>query len=1339
MNIRNECYHLRFIRLTILLWLTGSVSLFSQDYLFDTEIINVEDGLPHRMVYYIAQDKESFIWVSTQGAISRYDGYGFKTYNASFLNISDISVARLAVDANNRLWYSEISTSSAVIGVIDTAKDSIYNIETISEGLFTSKDVVYIANSGIANDEILIVTRSGIIYAYDNNSFTEVYRFTFPIKANIRCKAASDGSYWIIYSSDSTSKDVIRSIIRVKDGKIIKTVRSGVFLDSMVGTFTELIVEASPSSLPDSFWKLENDSLVPFSIVPHAPEEIKEVFQLHEEYTCYATKDALLIRDKSGKLLYRFDDLDSGGHTNKLISSTTLQDRQGILWITTQNGLIKLTARKNPFTTLLPNNGIRGIFKDESTLWVGGGSYKNKIPEGIKTEQAFMNPIGNDAMTFYKDLNDHLWIGTQANELIEYIPTEDRYIHHALDFMRYNFHLPFQNSVTQNYFIGTSNGLFRFDKINKKTTHFPLPITSAEVNIRHFHQNTQGIWIAGNKGIFLMDAEKETIVKHYTTANGLPADNILHIHEDKQGVFWLGTRDAGLIRWDLTTNSFRQYTREDELSNNKIYAVYEDDFETLWLPSDYGLMAFDKNTTTTRIYLPKDGIAHEEFNTFSHFQDKDGTLYFGGLNGITKFHPSALRENSDFATPLYTTRIRVLENNAETFTDRTVAYKSAQKISLKPGDKILELDLTLLDYEKSAENQYAYKLQGKQEQWIYTRDNKLSIINPPYGKYSLEIKARGASGQWSATPLVIPMHVQRPFYMQWWFILILAMIIITIIIVAVRWRVRKLEKDREYLEGEVQNRTRKIAEQAEALKALDKAKTRFFANITHEFRTPLTLVAGPVEQMIAKPPPPSTLKRKLSGILKNTHNLMHLINQLLDLSKLEGGRMKIEVSHGDIIRYTKELVERFQPLADAKQIKLKFETNAEIWKIHMDIDKWTKIIHNLVSNAIKFTTKDGSINVSLKQLQQADRQHIQLLVKDSGIGIAAESQEHIFNRFYQADASSTRLQGGTGIGLSLVKELVDLQDGTVTVKSAVGKGTEFTVTLPVHRDIAAKPVLPSDPQETSLLYPVEPVIENENKTIKNTKKKSPVEKLELLIIEDNVEMRRYIRSCIDATIYNVSEAVDGEEGIAKALEIVPDLIISDVMMPKKNGFEVTEAIRTEIVTSHIPLILLTAKAALESRLEGLERGADAYLTKPFSPQELALRIKKLIELRKRLQQRYQNQEGVPEAYAGFKKEDGFISELKTYIINHINNPNIGVEAISKHFAMSRMQLYRKLKAITDKPVADYIRTIRLEKALHLLKEKQLNIAEISYEAGFSSPAHFSRAFKKAYGKSPSKL
>ena len=1332
MNTRSTFHLLRIFMLTIALWLTGPDATFSQEYLFDTEIINVEDGLPHRMNYYTVEDKEGFIWINTQGAISRYDGYGFKTYNASFLGIGENKPAEIAIDHANRLWYHAYDPLGSVSGVIDTAKDSVYSIAELSGGLFNAEDVIALGNITPDNDEIFIATRSGAIYTYDGDfekichwSFSDTKRTYLQLR-----KVDADSSYWIVYGKE---------LFMARDKKIVKSIYSDSDIIGIVSIDPDLMVHVVDSVM--QLRTLKNDTLVPLSILPDSPDTMSKLLRLHQDYIYYATEDALMVSDKKGKLLYRFDEFDPLGDIHDFMSVVTLTDRHNILWINTQNGLIKFTAKQNPFKTVLPGSSVRGIFRDKDILWIGGGSYTGAVPDTIRTEQAFLDPMLYDAMSFYKDLDGHLWIGTQDNKIVEYIPDQNRYLYYSFDLTEsYLLHLPFQNPVTGNYFIGTTKGLFRFDKKNKNVTPFSLPEASQNLAIRQAYQNAQGIWLASSKGIFLMDAQQEVVLKHYTTADGLPTNSIRHIHEDKQGIFWLGTVDAGLVRWDRAANSFRQYTREDELSNNKIYAVYEDDFETLWLPSDYGLMAFDKNTATTRVYLPKDGIAHEEFNRFSHFQDADGTLYFGGLNGVTVFHPAALRKNNGFEAPLYTTRVRVLEKDAETFTDRTDMFKADEKIILSPNDRILELELTLLDYEKASENQYAYKLSGKQEQWIYTRENKLSIINPPYGKYDLVIKARGSSGRWSEHQLIIPMHVKTPFYLQWWFILLSVIIITGGVFSAVRWRIQKLRNDRQRLEAEVQKRTHKIEAQAEALKALDKAKTRFFANITHEFRTPLTLVAGPVEQMIATLPPPTTIKKNLSGVLKNTRNLMGLINQLLDLSKLEGGRMKTEVSHGDIVRYTKELVQQFQPLADKKQLHLEFQADAGTWKIHIDSDKWNKIVHNLLSNAIKFTDKGGSIHVLLKHWQQDGTEYLRLIIKDTGIGIAAENLEHIFDRFYQADASSTRLQGGTGIGLSLVKELVALQKGSVSVESTIGKGSTFTVILPLIAIPDIKNIPPLLNPKTIVLPVNDEEIQPENSPAFNTKNTEEKKqgKLELLIIEDNDGMRDYIRSCIDASVYHISEAENGEEGIVKALEIVPDLIISDVMMPKKNGFEVTRAIRSHLATSHIPLILLTAKASLESRLEGLKRGADAYLTKPFSPQELVLRIKKLIELRQLLQKRYQNQSAPPDYDETFQQEDRFVSELRDYITENISNPNLGSEAVTDYFAISRTQLYRKLKALANTTISDYIRSVRLHRAMQLLKEKELNVSEIAYETGFSSPEHFSKTFKKAYGKNPSK-
>ena len=482
----------RFASLYLIFWY--SQMTLAQDYLFDTEVINVEDGLPHRMAYSIVQDKEGFIWVNTQGAISRYDGYNFKTYNASFLHISENKSAYLAIDTANLLWYCEINSTTPVSGVIDTAKDSIYSMKTISKGLFTSKDVLYLRNATTDSNAILIITRAGIIYKY-NGGFEEIYRLPEPISAHIAIyKARSEDSYWIIHGEE---------LIKVQNKKAVKTINTGVKIRRIISTWPELIILTGSNQ----YRILKHDSLIPFSIPPHDPKEIKGLLQLHKDYSCYVVKSELLIRDKKGKLLYRFDAADTRRAKKKLMSHVALVDRQNILWVSSENGLIKLTAKKNPFETLLPGYSMRAIFKDDTALWVGdiGGRL---LPDKVKGEEDYMDFVRNNAMSFYKDLRGHLWIGTRLEKVVEYIPGEDRYIHYDFGVERNAFQLPFQNLLTQNYWIGTGSGLFRFDIATKKVTPFPLPIPSEGVSIRQAHQNEQGIWLVSSKGIFLMDAEK---------------------------------------------------------------------------------------------------------------------------------------------------------------------------------------------------------------------------------------------------------------------------------------------------------------------------------------------------------------------------------------------------------------------------------------------------------------------------------------------------------------------------------------------------------------------------------------------------------------------------------------------------------------------------------------------------------------------------------------------------------------------------------------------------------------------------------------------------------------
>ncbi len=1331
-------------KLQIIIFLFGYFSgLFAQDYSYNLEVLNVEDGLPSRRVAHILKDDDGYMWLSTLGVIYKYDGQYFDPVDRHLLPLSLTSIPYITIDGDNNLWYLNSDGANPITkaGVVCADRKAVVDFATFSGGIFTSADVVRIIQSQVVKSDIFIITRDKKVYKY-NKSFEEIYQFdlSFYYEPTISIEHAPNGGYLI-----GLSKTFFRVKNKVKVAEYFpakEDPRFKVYKDEISSLPKPVIHVQGNRVLLNRYYdkditceELVNGQLVPFRVGDKELYDAVSMVSLGKDYICYIKKGALCMLNFEGDtLLYK-----SGFPMPFHDFSTPYIDEQNLIWIPSVNGLYKINASKNVFEVLQAGSSIRGIYRKDNQLYIG--NYTENVIVDLLTGAKEMFPCDIGPVTYFEeDANHNLWMTAEGRSILKYDVEWNTFYPYPLDgHKKATAYIPFYNTLTQDYWVGTSAGLYRLDKHKDTLMLFGLE----QAVIRDFHVNEAGVWIATSQGIFHLDPEMSIIRKHYTIKDGIPHDNINHIYEDGAGVFWLGTAGGGLIRWNLSNNKFTQFTRKHGLSNNTIYAVYEDDYNNLWLPSNYGLMCFDKTSHQVRVYFSQHGIAHNEFNTYAHFQDKDGTLYFGGISGVTKFHPKDFIAKENNNIPIKLTSIQVLAEDANEFHNITDDFYHDNRVEVNPRDQILEIDISLLDYYSPKNNQYAYRIRGLDDNWIHTNDPKISIRNMPYGKYNIEVKGRGYSGVWTDQILTIPLKVNRPFYLTPEFLCLMMLACVSGLYLFFKWWVYKLEQDSKRLEEEVRRRTEKINQQAEELKALDKAKTRFFTNITHEFRTPLTLIIGPLEQIYASSPA-EAIRRQLSVVLYNARHLHSIINQLLDISKLEGNRMNIEWSHGDIVWYTRELIKSFAPMYEQKQLQLSFRSSMEGWKIDFDSNQWNKIVYNLLSNAMKFTHENGSIRIALNKILKKNQEHIQLVITDTGIGIPKEKLNHIFDRFYQVDASMKNTQSGTGIGLALVKELIDLQGGEITVSSEIKKGTSFTVVLPVlvaDQTAIVKPLDKDFRLHSSYVF-------SQNDNVFTTKEKLNMtgalpdtgnnkENLVLLIIEDNLHMQFYIKSCLEpyAREYEVHFANDGEEGIRRARLLVPDLIISDVMMPVKNGFEVTRIIRSELAISHIPVILLTAKSSLESRLEGLRRGADAYLTKPFSPKELNLRVQKLIEIREMLRKRYQQEEWEPNDE--LSPEDDFIVALRNFIVENIQ-ADLNSEYVSQHFAMSRVQLYRKLKALTGHSLTEFIRGVRLEKACKLIEDKKLNMTEIAYETGFSSPSHFSRVFKKVYGKPPSK-
>lgn len=512
---------------------------------------------------------------------------------------------------------------------------------------------------------------------------------------------------------------------------------------------------------------------------------------------------------------------------------------------------------------------------------------------------------------------------------------------------------------------------------------------------------------------------------------------------------------------------------------------------------------------------------------------------------------------------------------------------------------------------------------------------------------------------------------------------------------------------------------RELAEKNELLQELDQLKTRFFTNISHEFRTPLTVIAGMTEQISENPE--RWLEKGLTMISRNTSNMLDLVQQLLDLRKLESGKLEAKLVQADIVAYSGQLTESFQPLAESRDIQLQFHSTIESLLMDYDPEKMLRITSNLLSNALKFCSEGDKV---FFELEPVGDQQLKIQIRDTGPGIPADQLPYVFDRFYQAKETLRPHDPGTGIGLSLVSELVKLLRGTIEAESREGEGATFTLILPVRR---TAPLLAESPAKVVKIPVIAPL---------STDNEENLELPSLLLVEDNADVAQYLMSCLEGR-YQLAWAQNGEEGIEQALETVPDIIISDVMMPRKDGFELCETLKTDPRTSHIPIILLTAKADVESRIAGLKRGADAYLAKPFHKQELLAHLENMLELRARLQERYRSPGDLaPTQETGTQQEDKFVSQLRETIHQHMDEEEFGIPEVCRAMGVSRTQLHRKLRAITGRSTSSFIRYIRLLHARELLTDANMNISQVAYDCGFWDPKYFSKTFTEEFGEGP---
>jgi len=817
-------------------------------------------------------------------------------------------------------------------------------------------------------------------------------------------------------------------------------------------------------------------------------------------------------------------------------------------------------------------------------------------------------------------------------------------------------------------------------------------------------------------------------VNHANDSNSISSNIIQCIHEDQNQKLWIGTI-MGLNLMNRETNTFTSFSTQDGLPGNSINAIQEDEEGNLWISTNNGIAKFNTQNFTSKNYTKEDGLQGNEFSSYVSCKTKEGEILFGGDNGFTIFKPQDIQDNKTLPKVVITdfklfNQPVVINGEGSPLTQH---ISQTKEITLTHKQSVFSFEFVALSNVSPEKNHYAYMLEGFDDDWNEVgKKRDASYTNLNAGTYYFKVRASNNDGFLSEEGAQLKITILPPPWLSWWAYSFYVLLIIGLLLSVWLYTIKRIKEGEEHKKNE-QN-------------------LRFFMNVSHEFRTPLTLILHPLNKLLSFDNP--EVQAAAKTIQLSSSKLLNLVNQLLDYRRMDLGKRPLKAVKTDIVAFTKNIFTLFTGLGEVKNIKFRFVCQAPEIEVWFDVDKYEKILNNLLSNAIKFTPAGGEVEVSIAKLtSKGHTNEVEIRVKDSGIGLDAKQAKHVFERFYSDDKSKT----GTGIGLNYTKSLVELHKGKIFVESTLSVGSTFIVRLPLGASHLKKRKSDDEVfnldnfqhqmhQLDALKYDIQTTDEEDvhisegEESTNRRKSKKPL----LLIVEDNKKLRTQLREQLART-YTVSEAINGLKGWEMALKTIPDLIISDVMMPEMDGIELCQKLKNTSRTSHIPVILLTAQSTDSHKIQGYDSGADQYISKPFNYEVLESRIKSLLIQRKRLHNIFRKQiEVTPSDITATTIDEQMIQKALDFVEKHISNSELSVEDLSAELQVTRGHLYRKLMSITGKSPSDFIRSIRLKRAAQLLRSSRLTVSEIAYKVGFSNPKYFSKCFKVEFDLTPSK-
>lgn len=1350
------------------------------------EHLTLADGLPENSVLCILQDRFGYLWLGTQFGLVRYDGYNIKDYQPEHFDTLGITwgstITTMYEDKSGTLWIGTLKGLNRFDRVTEKKIRFSHNPNDTSSIDPGSINCIIEDKNG----NILVGSNNGLyLFNQQNESFTNIdYKgsgYSEEVSAFIEDRFSGNmyvgtNNKILIFDAD---KQVLKDENRINN--LIQNIGS---INSLYQADNGLMWIGHAMGL--SKLDLQSNNINHFQVITSSSYiDNNYIHQLIEDDNGFIwlisgpeESGSLMTFDSRSEKFKQFehhlDKPSSISSTDRILS--VYKDKTGIIWVgTLWAGLNKWDRNKNKFKRFSkdPDNSVDGDFKQvwsiiedsKGTIWFGN---KNGLNSFNRKSGKFLNykydlaGLDNNVTFIYKDESDIFWLGTETRGLVRFDSARNKYRFYSNDpkdstsighnTIRYIF--PDRNDIL---WVGTrGGGLNKFDKkigvFLRYTPDFNNPHSLSNGLVERIIRDQKGtLWVGtqGKTGLHRFDQVSNTFMS-FGLLGGGPV--VLTIYEDHKGNFWTGSLNRGIYLFNTDSETFLYNFK---LANNLVRSIIEDDSGNLWIGTDYGLSRVDPENHIVKNYVTSDNFEGERYSANSAFKTSTGEMLFGTYDGFILFHPDSIKD--DPVPPQVVISSVSLFNRPGDKLKYEGYISDLKELNLSYNQNDLRFDYVGLHYGDPLRNKYQYMLEGHEENWVEAGTQRnATYTNLDPGEYVFRVKASNLDDVWNEEGASLRIIISPPFWATWW-----AYSLYIIFVCLILYGARRYEMNRVNLKNQIKLDEVMLKEREET----DRMKSRFFANISHEFRTPLTLILGPAEN-IAPDSPPEEVQRQTGLIKRNAQRLMILINQLLDLSKLEAGGLKLRASKNNIVSFVKGIVMSFESLAERKDITLRINSDKDDIELYFDRDMMIKILTNLLSNAIKFTPEGGAITVCIncentepalpagRQVSASSKDvteisipiksgrnenMITITVKDTGIGIPEEEVPKLFDRFYQVASSQTREYEGSGLGLALTKELVEVHKGNIYVKSKINEGSEFIVEFPSGRDhLSQDQIVEAEISENEKHFLDESVYRKKSELIFDDIRKDLRENKNLiLLVEDNKDVREYIKYTLCAQ-YRVEEAANGQQGLNKAKEIVPDLIISDIMMPGMDGIEFCRIIKTEFLTSHIPVILLTAKASHDNKIEGLETGADDYLIKPFDSKELLVRIKNLIEIRRLLKEKFAkdvNPKPAADTFSTIDKE--FLNSIYNSIDNHLSDIDYNTEILSSELFMSRMKLHRKLQAITGQTPGDFIRTYRLKRAAEMLNEKKLSVTQIAYEVGYNSPSHFSKAFIKYFNCNPS--